>query len=372
MRRVVFVLVASFTAACGGDDGGVEVVAHVVSGAQGPPTAAAGGGTPADGRWLLSPDVVTVTLTQIGFESPNQGVGVVLDNCVVTFERDAPALSSLLDCPFVAPEGTYTSMTLTASTEFELTISDPVNGFFTDPTAEGGLTSMMPIDGAAPATFTTTNTRYEHTFVQPMVVEVGEPTSLTIVLDALQSFFVTVTGGIPDYTGRAPLYVFSTTDVPGRAQFYSSEGSAASRYEPPSGTLMALRAYDESDGGQPMFVALAEAIGEVSATCLQDVGAAAYSADAVEQRPDGSGLRAGGWLGRDSTGTMCWALGTDQRYTSYGAYLTLPDVTTVGDSALLSCEVTPTPTPPSSGSTYASGCPAVNLTESATLILAAQ
>ncbi|MBL0214371.1 MAG: hypothetical protein IPQ07_10840 [Myxococcales bacterium] len=83
-------------------------------------------------------------------------------------------------------------------------------------------------------------------------------------------------------------------------------------------------------------------------------------------------MRSGGWLGRDSTGTICWALPADPAYTTYAGLLTLPELTTLGTSAALTAQQTTTPMPPTSGSNYASGCPTVTGGTSKTVTLVAQ
>jgi hypothetical protein len=71
-----------------------------------------------------------------------------------------------------------------------------------------------------------------------------------------------------------------------------------------------------------------------------------------------TGERPGGYLGLDGD-TLCWAQRTDERGTTYSALLSLTRIASEGTTGTLSCQSTSSPPAPTSGTTYAGGCPAL-------------
>lgn len=136
----------------GGDDvdaaggGGVAGVAHVVQGATPPPAFALNTGVATDGKWYVSPDRLAITLTRVNFagETPESGTGADLVDCVVTYDRAGDTLDELLDCPFSIAPGTYLGINVFVDSTVEVFIDDAVNGIFTDPGSETGVSSTEP------------------------------------------------------------------------------------------------------------------------------------------------------------------------------------------------------------------------------------
>jgi hypothetical protein len=57
----------------------------------------------------------------------------------------------------------------------------------------------------------------------------------------------------------------------------------------------------------------------------------------------------GDWLGEDASGQICWALPTDQTYTAYQAMMLMTDAHSIGDVVGISCQLTSSVSPPTSG-----------------------
>jgi hypothetical protein len=121
--------------------------------------------------------------------------------------------------------------------------------------------------------------------------------------------------------------------------------------------------YDAPNGGQPSYLIISYAGAKgVPQGCFDGAGPkATYAADAAKFMVTQGGQRPGGWLGRDASGTICWILATDSTYTRSSAYLTMAEVNAIGGTTSLTCENTSTAPRPTSGDTYASGCPAVTV-----------
>ncbi len=381
MRYAVGVVVGGLLAACGsGDDDGVHDaagaadaarargVAHIVHGAAPPTTLRATGparGAPTDGKWDVSPDQVRVTLTRIRLERADGGSGGELTDCALSFDKASASLTNLLDCPFPVDPGTYLSMTVFVDGAFEVLISDPSNGIFTDASAPSGLSAAEPSGGATFVDYVRPlgEAGFQALFVEPLIVDAADDVELTVVLDAIQTIPMTVSNGGNtlafgnlDY---APANVFPTLTAPGVARVYTSANTAES-YNDDVVLANKLRVYS-SASGEPIYL-----FTEQTATAINTC---ALPAPAYPSAPGGT-PPVGGWLARDATGTTCWASSRDS-WATYDGYFTFADVTTVGATGTLSCQDTTSPTPPASGSTYAAGCPAITASATATLMLVA-
>jgi hypothetical protein len=383
MRRKLCLAVAAVSACggCGGGDDGGAVdaarspdaatasgVARLVHGAAPPATFAAIAPPPApatDGRWYVTPDQVHLKLNRIRLDAATGGTGGDLTDCGVTFDKTLPSLSALLDCPFPVDAGTYVSMTVFVDGTAQVLVNDPVNGIFTDPGSGTGLSGTEPAGGATFVDYVRPlgESGVQVLFPEPLVVDEGGAVALTIVLDGIQTLPITVSGGGSslqfgnlDYF---PANVFPTLTAPGVARVYTSANTAES-YNDDLVLANKLRVYGDADG-QPIY-----AFTEQTATAINNC---ALPAPAYPSDPGGA-PPVGGWLGRDGAGTTCWASSRDG-WQTYDGYFTFSDVTTVGGSGLLSCQDTTNPTPPTSGSTYASGCPTITATATDSLMLVA-
>ena len=365
----------------GGDAGGGDAIAGVAHVVQGPSAVEplAGVAQPlaalVDGDWLVSPDKVRVRLDHLGFNAATEadGVGADLENCEIEYDRATPSLSLILDCPFEFQLGRtieVLDVALHMDPASEILISDPVIGIFTDPDAPGGLATVEPAGGADFVPWSSGNggTSAGAAFSTPLELGAGTSLSLAVVLDAVQTVEVVVTGGVPAFNATStwvPAVVFPTLDQPGRVSYYTSAGSAGTIDVASHVPLVTARVYYDA-AGEPAYAFAPNVCGVGS-----DSPKAAFAADPDDSPAYTDGRRTGGWLGRDPDGTLCWVLPVDSTWSSYAAYLTLPEVESLGSSATLSCQTTSSPTPPSSGSTYATGCPAITADETTELDLAA-
>jgi len=230
---------------CGGsDDGGLTVTAHFVKGATPDPSgmfAPLVAPVPQEGKWLLSPDKVTAHITIINFQTADSnagGGGGTVEGCDVTFDRAAPAASKLIDCPIQVNPNTYLRLNMQVKLEFQVTINDATNGFFTDASQPGKLSTTMPAGGAQEVTITsTTGASAEQVFLEPLVIEEGmTPPEISIAVDALHTVTAMVTGGVATIQDGAPIVVFPAVGGAPRAQLYTTSGTALSApFDPNNG-----------------------------------------------------------------------------------------------------------------------------------------
>ena len=362
------------------DDGAtpaVSAIAHVVQGATAPAPFAFGAVVlPTDGNWRISPDQIRVKLTRLSFQglTAETGTGADLVDCIVTYDRSAAALDSLLDCPFQIAPGTYTSMNLFLDPVADVLISDAVNNIYTDPASGTGLTTAAPLGGAAFVPVTSIlGGGFEQFFTEPLVLGTADVLSLAALVDAVQTTQVTVSGGgtTLEFGDYFPAVVVPTLGAPGAPQYYTSQGTANSY----NGSLVLpnqLRIYYENGvGAQPVRLALDQLSGAIN-SCQGGGFGYVFPGDAATSPPSSSGDRAGGWLAVDPSDVICGAVGTNSQFTTYHSYFRMGYMPNVGDTTTFSCEMTSTPTPPTSGTTYESGCPAITaVLGSASLMLVA-
>ena len=99
----------------------------------------------------------------------------------------------------------------------------------------------------------------------------------------------------------------------------------------------------------------------------------AFAIDPDKSPVGNEGNRSGGWLGKDGDGTICFALGSpDNAWSSSTALWEVPEITTAGGMATLTCEDTMSAPAPTSGDSYASGCPTITPIGSSTVHLVAE
>ena len=325
-----------------------------------------------DGHWALSPDQGRVTITSLTFQAVDGVQSVNLAGCTPTYTRGAAALAPLLDCPFDVPPGTYVGLTVGISTRFEVLIDDATNGFFTDPNAPSGLVTTAPAGGAQFASFVVPGPRgtgdvlsQQTFFTSPLVVDAGTPVQVDIVDDMIHTVFANVTGGAASFDTSLPLpavQVVPSVTGAGKVEFYSPTGTALDA--PMPGPT------DDESGSVRVFYASPDQPSYVFSP-VPGPSQAWNVSPAASPTNGPSGFRAGGYLGLDATGTLCWALPADYTYAQYSALCEMRAVATVGSTTQLRCQHMTSVPPPVAGDTYASGCPPITPDVQRTLTLVA-
>lgn len=329
---------------------------------------------PADGHWALSPTQGRVTLTGLAFQGTDGNVATApLTDCVPTYVRDDPALSQILDCPFDVPPGTYAGVGVSMLTTFDVLIDDATNGFFSDPGSPTGLAPTSPAGGPQFASFTVpgpggqgTELNAQTFFTSPLVVSAGDSVTLDIVEDMIHTVFANVTGGVATFDTSLPLpavQLVPSVSGAGRVEFYSPTGTALDAAMPgPT---------DDESGSVRVFYASPPQPSYVFSPVPGPSQAWSVDPATSPVEPTG-GFRAGGYLGLDASGMLCWALPVDYTYAQYSELCEMQIKTTIGETTTLSCQHMTSVPPPVSGDTYASGCPPITPDVQRTLPLVAR
>ena len=315
---------------------------------------------PADGHWALSPDQGRVTLTSLTFRAADGPRQVALVGCTPTYTRDSAALAQILDCPFEVPAGTYFGLSVGVSTTFEVLVNDSVNGFYTDPGSPTGLSATPPAGGAQFASFVVPGPggagnvlSLDTFFTSPLVVDAGASVTVDVVEDMIHTVFANVAAGTASFDTSLPLpavQLVPSVSGAGKVEFYSPTGTAldAPMPGPTDDESGSVRVFYASPG-QPSYV-FSPVVGPSQAWNVSPANSPSNPGD---------GFRAGGYLGLDDHGVLCWALPADYTYAQYSELCEMPVVATVGGTTTLSCQHLTAVPPPVSGDTYASGCPPI-------------
>lgn len=329
---------------------------------------------PADGHWALSPDQSRVTLTSLAFQGSDGNVATAdLTNCVPTYTRDSAALSPILDCPFDVPPGSYVGVGVGVLTTFDVSLNDTINGFFSDPGSATGLAASAPAGGPQFASFTVPGPGGQGTvltaqtfFTSPLVVQPGGRVTLDIIEDMIHTVFANVTGGVASFDTSLPLpavQLVPSVSGAGRVEFYSPTGTALDAIMPgPT---------DDESGSVRVFYASPPEPSYLFSPVPGPSQAWNVSPATSPVNP-ANGFRAGGYLGLDANGVLCWALPADYTYARYSEVCEMSVVATVGATTTLRCQHLTSAPAPAAGDTYASGCPTITPDVQRTLTLVAR
>jgi hypothetical protein len=383
-RRSCAAVVVLSCLACGGKST-VAARAHIVSGPAAPssfaprPPAGAPHAAPAAGHWFISPDEGTVTLLSLTFRSADGSKeSVALAGCSPSYSRRSSSLSTLLDCPFQVPSGTYVGVDIEVAATAQVLINDAVHGIYTDPSSPTGLSTTPPAAGAQLAALTVpasnnggkSNT-IESALATPFVVGNGqadggsEAIELTIIEDMIHTVFVDVTGSTAKFDTtlpQPPVSLLPSVTGPGRVEYYAPSGTAQNvNVGPATGNEAGSVRLFYAPPPQPAFV-----------WHVVPGPSASYAANPAKF--SGSGFKPGGYLGLDSTGTACWALAGDDSFTwaTYSQLCQMKVAANVGETTSVKCQHMGSVPAPSSGDTYASGCPAITPDGTQTVTLVAR
>lgn len=324
-----------------------------------------------DGNWVVSPDKGKATLVSISFTEAPAGGGpgdnAMLTNCQLEYTRTATSTSPILDCPFDIAPGTYKGFGIALSTTYQLLIDDATNGLYTDPASATLLSTTPPGGGAQYVTLDLSvngpTQGISYPLTAPFTVAEGSTPQITLVVDMIRSVQVSVSVGTASFrkdAGYTPIAVFgSPTGVAGAEYYAQSEGTNSYNYSNPPVDNEQVRVY-YSSAMTPVALFMTPAM-------FASNGGAAYAIDPA----GGTGARAGGYLGEDSTNTICWAGATDFTWSTYDAIYSLPTATTLSQEVVLKKHNTSTAPAPGSNGTYSSGCPTFTADKSVDVRLSA-
>jgi hypothetical protein len=309
-------------------------------------------------QYIVSPRKAKITFTSVVFTAQDGSVlgTSTFTNCVVTYDRSLVSGSTLLNCAFDIPVGKISQVAVYFNKSMQLLVSDSKFGIYSDPSSASGYSTAAPAGGAAFVPFTivigdnSTSRATPILFAAPIVVAAGSAPTLYVTTDMIQTFQLSVDPSGTTLTaggGNDPVALFGGA-TPGSSSFYSNANSIDSYKVGSVNGFQSLRVYYDQTG-TPLFLMRTSVSGNMCG--VDGDPKAAWASPPVND--------IGGWLGRDGTGNLGWAVPISTYAAGYGAYFEMVDQTVIGQSTILKCKATASPPPPTDGKTYASGAPAM-------------
>lgn len=317
-------------------------------------------GVAADGKWLVTPNKLTMKLTKIGLSGTGGGPRETVD-CPVIYDITQPGLAELGDCPFTVPPGTYTSLDLSFSTTISVLVDDATNGLYS---TSAGVQTTPPAGGAAEYSYTISGFTGDEAGLspinlpKPLVVADGDTFQLSIVMSALQSMRFTVAG-----TTVTPGWAGTSYNDPGRPDIIGTVGSLAKiKFYTGPGLDTAGSYCAGGCTAIPPTGITSVAIYYTSPTSVAIAGMQ-LNGPPVSCLTPGSGSFVNdprSYIGLDASGVVGWAGASDNMWTNYNVLYAMPQVANISESTALYCSPTSGDPSPSGGS-FASGAPAIQM-----------
>lgn len=344
----------------GGGSGSVTATARIVNGASpvgtalfAPPPPPA---PPEDGQWLASPKRLEMKLITLGL-SP--GGGSIAVDCPVVYDSTQPGGVQLGECLFTLAPGTYDTLDVGLSTDVKVIIDDAAAGLFTTAI---GVQITEPVGGAQELTYKiggmTGETRLSPIKLpQPLTVADGDSVLISVVIDALHSMRVTVTGTTVTLGHTGSPY----PNDPGRPDIVATAGQLAKIKTYASAGLGTAGSYCASMCTAPPTQGITAV--SVFYTSTSSVGMVNLRLNGTPQScamnlyPAFVNI-AESYLGLDTNKVAGWAVFGQPSLMTYSAVFAMPQVTDITDTTELYCQNTTTDPAPSGGS-FASGAPAI-------------
>ena len=367
MKKVfLFATTLGALVACGGSTAPTHTIpakVHFVNGATplgmspspgdaGRPAASPPSAPPTNGIWALSPDKVSLTAKRVYLDGDSAHSEADV-SCTATYDRAKPSLSALSDCAFQVVPGTYTSVQFDFDDTLYFTFADTTNGFYS--TAASIVTSA-PVGGVVPMRVVIPNGfptfAWRTPLPSPLVVtDTTVLSSVSVVLDASQTFGATVSGGTvtpdPYGVGVTTPRIVVTVGTVGAFEIYGGPGvtsTASLCYAGACNVPFNRLIVAYSSATTPVTVGLPIVS---TASCNGDAGGL-YISDLAHS-----------YLGLDAAGDLGWAESGDKSSSGWNGYSALWRISrqsTVGGTATLYCASTTTDPNPAGGS-FASGAP---------------
>jgi hypothetical protein len=333
---------------------------------------------PASGLWAISPNQASITINSIAFIQADgtPSTDSLGTTCVVSYNRSTASLTKLLDCPFVIDPGTYVALDVGIKNSFDVLIDDQINNIYTDPSSSTKLSTTRPAGGGQMVNYSVTLSAdqkgelHQRIYLNaPVTIDSGATLpSLSLVADMIHTVFVTASASSMTFWTDLPLpgvFVIPSLDGAGRVEYYTASGTALNALMPgaTNNDASSVRVFYASPP-QPAYI-ISPVVGPSSAQAANPAKSAVLSE---------LGYRAGGYAGLDASGVLCWALPTSFNYQTYAYLRRMQSVSTIGASTTLQTLNLNggTATPPTSGDTYASGCPSFTPTSQLTVVLVAK
>ncbi len=315
------------------------------------------------GDYRLSPSKMTITITGVGFfpvgGNPGNAAISAVSGCTATYDRSKGSLATLNASGITVQTGTFGGVVIRYSNTYAVVINDTASGIYSDPTSPGKLVATQPSGGAQPIQVTDQNAGSEDgqsfiCFASPVTIGIDSIPQVYVVFDPTHWLMTTYSNGsfsTPRMSGNPP--ISPSISKFGKAAFYSNIGTA-----------MAYPWGVGAGGNVSLLFLYSDTATPVSVT-WQDQAVCSSSSDmnwVVTFNGNGTSFGTYGMLGLDANHTLAWAspggVSADRAsITGYNGVFRMPEISTVGQTTVLSYLCTSTIPQPVSGPNYSSGAP---------------
>jgi hypothetical protein len=335
-----------------------------------------------NGTYALAPSKMTLTVTGIAFlpvgKTQYDNVNVMsLSGCTATYDRSVGSLAVLNTSDISVPCGTYCGVAIRVRQTYTMVINDTAAGIYSDPAVPSHLSTTAPAGGGQPIQIRDQNSDSDGEegacgsatyFDSPITVDKDARPQVYVVFDPTHWIKASYNNGsfdAPRMGGNPPI-VPSISNF-GKAAYYNNMG-----------TTMAYRMDGHNlQSGTSLLFLYADITTPITVTwqvhdiCVPTGGSAVVAYN-------GNGMRAGLWgmLGLDANHMLAWASPapsklSDGTITGYSGVFRMPEISTVGQTTVLSYKCMDDVPRPISGRNYSSGAPDFTADGTLTLTLLA-
>lgn len=325
-----------------------------------------------NGHYALSPEKMTTTVTGISFipsGSKRDQVNIPVSGCDATYDRSFGSLAVLCSSDIAVPVGTFVGVMIEYSKTFTLVMNDSSTGIYSDPDAPNLLSTTAPAGGGRPIQLKDQNGGgdYNHAmtyFTSPITIGEDSTPHVYVVFDPTHWVKVMLNNGSfsAPYMGGNPPIIPSLSTF-GKAVYYTNIGTVMS-YIWGGATI---------NSGISLLFLYGDATTPISVT-WQDHDICNYMGGPSVVAYNGNGTRIGmaGMLGLDNNHTLAWAspgptASNGFSITGYSGVFKMPEISTIGQTTVLSYHCSTEVPQPISGPNYTSGAP--DFTADGTLVL---
>ena len=329
-----------------------------------------------NGTYALAPSKMTITVTGIGFipagmTQYDNFKMIDVSGCTATFDRSLGSLSLLRTSDFTMPTGTFCGVSIRCRQTYTMVINDTVAGIYSDPASPSGLTTTPPAGGGQPIQIHDQNSEgggetgpggSSTYFDNPITIDQDSAPQVYVVFDPTHWIKADLNNGsfsAPRMGGNPP--IVPSISRFGKAAYYNNIGTSLS-YN------MGNRS---ADSGMSLLFLYADSLTPISVTWQVYNLCSMSGGSAVAYNGNGTLFGTFGLLGLDASHTLAWASpaggGINGSFTAYNGVFRMPELSTVGQTTVLSYLCTSAIPQPVSGRNYSSGAP--GFTPSGTLTL---
>jgi hypothetical protein len=315
-----------------------------------------------NGDYALSPSKMTMTVTGFGFIPENGDLNATtmysISACNATYDRSVGSLALLNSSDISVPIGTFGGLVVKYNVTYAVVMNDSIAGIYSDPDAPNHLTTTAPSGGARAIQVRDQNNTgddgYSYIyFPSPITISADSTPQIYVVFDPthwIKAMYNNGTFDAPRMGGNPP--IIPSMSSFGKAAFYSNLGTAMSYNWAACGNKACMS----------LLFLYADAATPVTVTWQDHFVCQASGSWVVAFSGSGTHVGNFGMLGLDASHTLAWAapgaMASDrQSITAYCGVYRMPEVSTVGQTTVLSYKCTADVPQPASGQNYSSGAP---------------